>query len=138
MRHVPIRGAKFLGRTTARYRWFSVAYLLGVFFVLPGIILGLSLAGAWIMGSILIVVGLLVIGWIALYQVQKRWPQRLPENLRTWEFLPLCMRSFQPYDDFFLRYICRCRRFQQNEDVGDDDEEMCYDNKAFERQITKI
>ena len=42
---IPIPMAKFLGNTTAKYRWFSVAYLIVMFFVLPLCILGLSIAG---------------------------------------------------------------------------------------------
>ena len=42
---IPIPMAKFLGNTTAKYRWFSVAYLILMFFVLPLCVLGLSIAG---------------------------------------------------------------------------------------------
>lgn len=42
---IPIRMAKVLGNTTAKYRWFSVAYIVIMFFVLPLCILGLSVAG---------------------------------------------------------------------------------------------
>ncbi|KAK3732299.1 hypothetical protein QZH41_010749, partial [Actinostola sp. cb2023] len=45
MRRVPINFAKFLGNTTAKYRWFAVAYLIFGFFLLPAAVFGLSLAG---------------------------------------------------------------------------------------------
>merc|ERR1711871_292250 len=44
LRAVPINAAKFLGATTAVYRWFAVAYLFLCFFVIPAIIMGISLA----------------------------------------------------------------------------------------------
>uniref|UniRef100_H2YZA6 Uncharacterized protein n=1 Tax=Ciona savignyi TaxID=51511 RepID=H2YZA6_CIOSA len=44
MRRIPMRAAKGLGNVTAKYRWFSVFYVICVFFIIPGIILGLSFA----------------------------------------------------------------------------------------------
>ncbi|KAI0222244.1 Sodium-dependent phosphate transport protein 2A, partial [Lamellibrachia satsuma] len=35
MRNVPVTLAKCLGNTTAKYRWFAVAYLAVMFFMLP-------------------------------------------------------------------------------------------------------
>nr|XP_006825498.1 PREDICTED: sodium-dependent phosphate transport protein 2B-like [Saccoglossus kowalevskii] len=43
MRRPPIGGAKFLGNTTAVYRWFSIAYLLVVFFIFPFTVLLISI-----------------------------------------------------------------------------------------------
>ena len=45
MRKIPIKGAKFLGNTTAKYRWFAFMYLAIMFFVFPALVLGLSIAG---------------------------------------------------------------------------------------------
>ncbi len=36
---------KVLGRTTARYRWFAILYLVVMFVMVPGTVLLLSLAG---------------------------------------------------------------------------------------------
>lgn len=41
----PIGMAKFLGNETAKYRWFAVLYLVGMFFFLPTFVLGLSFGG---------------------------------------------------------------------------------------------
>ena len=41
----PIIMARKLGEITAEYRWFSIAYLLSMFFLFPAIIFGLSVAG---------------------------------------------------------------------------------------------
>ena len=41
----PLVACKILGRTTAKYRWFAVFYLIISFFVLPATIVALSLAG---------------------------------------------------------------------------------------------
>ncbi len=45
LRRIPIRMAKRLGRITADYRWFSIVYVIFLFFLFPLIILGLSFAG---------------------------------------------------------------------------------------------
>merc|ERR1711998_733842 len=44
MRRIPINAAKFLGDTTAKYRWFALAYLAVCFFIVPAIIMGISIA----------------------------------------------------------------------------------------------
>ena len=57
----PILLAQHLGDITSRYRWFSVAYLLLMFFIFPAIIFGLSLAGSVAMYVVLTPVAALVI-----------------------------------------------------------------------------
>ncbi|CAL4116130.1 unnamed protein product, partial [Meganyctiphanes norvegica] len=42
----PIPMAKGLGNITAQYRWFAIVYLIGMFFVMPGLVFLLSLVGA--------------------------------------------------------------------------------------------
>jgi len=45
LRRIPIRMATFLGETSAKYRWFAVVYIFGVFIVIPFITFGFSVAG---------------------------------------------------------------------------------------------
>jgi sodium-dependent phosphate cotransporter len=45
LRKFPIRMAEFLGETSAKYRWFAVVYIVGVFFAIPFIVFALSVAG---------------------------------------------------------------------------------------------
>lgn len=45
MRKIPIKAAKYLGSTTAKYRWFALMYLILVFFLFPLLVFALSLAG---------------------------------------------------------------------------------------------
>merc|ERR1711998_256165 len=44
LRWLPINAAKFLGNTTAEYKWFAVAYLFVCFFLVPAIFFALSVA----------------------------------------------------------------------------------------------
>nr|CAH0108752.1 unnamed protein product [Daphnia galeata] len=43
---LPIPMAKFMGDVTAKYRWFAILCLVGLFLLLPATVLGLSIAGA--------------------------------------------------------------------------------------------
>uniref|UniRef100_A0A7N4PF69 Sodium-dependent phosphate transport protein 2B n=1 Tax=Sarcophilus harrisii TaxID=9305 RepID=A0A7N4PF69_SARHA len=107
---LPIRFARGLGNITATYRWFAVFYLIICFFLAPGTVLGLSLAG-W---TVLVGVGgpilflLLVI--LVICVLQARCPQVLPDTLKTWDFLPLWMRSLKPWDGLVSLLTCSCCR----------------------------
>jgi sodium-dependent phosphate cotransporter len=72
--------------------------MLMVFFIIPLIIFGLSMAG-----PIALYIG--VLPFVSLFVVvviinllQRRFPHHLPEVLRDWNFLPLWMRSLEPID----------------------------------------
>merc|ERR1711988_1133100 len=43
-RVLPVSAAKFLGDTTAEYRWFALAYLGVCFFLVPAMFMGISIA----------------------------------------------------------------------------------------------
>merc|ERR1712167_330468 len=102
LRRLPINAAKFLGNTTAEYKWFAVAYLFMCFFAIPAVFFALSVAStaACIVIAILFfLTGLLVVG---INTLQARKPSVLPEVLKSWAFLPECMRSLGPMD----RVLC--------------------------------
>ena len=102
LRAIPINAAKFLGATTAVYRWFAIAYLIMCFFLIPGIIFGISL-GSMVATIVVIAVALSIAAFVVVVNVmQNRCPHCLPKTLRTWTWLPLCMRSLEPMD----RVIC--------------------------------
>lgn len=109
LRRVPIRLAKFLGNTTAGYRWFAVAYLILLYFILPLTIFGLSLAGWYVLLGVFgpIVVFIAVIIMINLLQSKR--PNYLPAGLRSWNWLPLPLRSLEPYDRA-ITVCCRGKR----------------------------
>ena len=106
LRRVPIRLAKLLGNTTADYRWFAVAYLILLYFFLPLIVFGLSLAGWYVLLAVLGPVVLLVVAVIVVNMIQSKRPHWLPARLRSWDWLPLALRSLDPYD----RIITACYR----------------------------
>lgn len=120
LRRVPIRGAKTLGNTTAKYRWFAVIYLLFAFFLIPGLLLGLSFAGIWVMGGFLIVIAVIILFVVVINVLQSKKPNWLPAPLRTWDFLPLPLHSLKPYDAFFTRFLLCCKSCKDQGDEASD------------------
>ncbi len=108
MRKVPVAIATFLGNTTAQYRWFAFLLLFLDFFLVPLLILGLSIAGWQYLVAVLVPVFLLLIAIGVLNLLQKYKPHWLPEKLRTWEFLPEWMRSLAPLDRYVQKMLSLC------------------------------
>jgi sodium-dependent phosphate cotransporter len=111
MRRFPINAAKFLGDTTAKYRWFALAYLFMCFFIIPAIIMGIAVASD-AAAIVVIVIGVLIVLSVSTINwMQRRFPEKLPEKLRTWEWLPTPLRSLEPYDKHIfgpLGKACAC------------------------------
>lgn len=45
--------------------------------------------------------------------LQTKMPRILPRILKNWNFLPLFLRSLEPYDRILRKTICRCKKFNQ-------------------------
>ena len=90
--------AKALGNTTAEYKWFAIVYLFVVFFILPGSIFGLSLAGWKVFAGIMVPIAVFVLAIVIINVMQRKKPDWLPNRLRSWEWLPKTCRSLEPYD----------------------------------------
>ena len=103
---LPVSMARRLGEVTARYRWFSLAYLLLMFFIFPAIIFGLSLAGPVAMYVVLVPLFSVFVLSGTLTLIQRKAPTILPARLRTWAFLPEPLRSLAPVDRLISRVNC--------------------------------
>lgn len=99
----PIPMAQKLGDITSRYRWFSILYLLLMFFIFPAIVFGLSLAGEVAMYVVITPVVFTTLLIILINILQKKQPQLLPTCLKDWSFLPEPMRSLDPLDRLIVR-----------------------------------
>lgn len=107
MRKLPIKGAKALGNTTAKYRWFALAYLIVVFLFAPLILLGLSFNT--IAFGIFFGLFVVVLVFVAVINImQNKCKDRLPKKLQTWDFLPLPLHSLKPYDAIFTKAYAWC------------------------------
>ncbi len=107
----PIGMAKFLGNETAKYRWYAIVYLIGMFFLLPMSVLGLSFGGVVVVLAVLIPIIVLLIIIAIIKSFQKRCPAKLPPVMRNWKWLPEPLRSLAPYDRIFAGCACcnKCR-----------------------------
>lgn len=111
----PIPLAKFLGNTTARYRWFSIVYLLFMFFIFPAAIFALSIPGWYVLAAVLIPIAALIIFVCIIKFIQSKRPSCLPPVLQNWKALPKPLRSLEPYDRA-MKKLCFCDRFQEKEE----------------------
>lgn len=111
----PIPMARKLGEITSEYRWFAGLYVILMFFVVPVIVFGLSLAGLTILYSVL--GGLLLIGLIiaGINLLQTKRPHVLPKCLQSWDCIPVCFRSLKPIDDVITK--CKWLRCFPNERI---------------------
>ena len=120
---LPVRMARKLGEVTSQYRWFSVLYLLMMFFILPAIIFGLSVAGSIALFLVLIPAAVVLVLVTALNLCQKYKPEILPDKLKTWDFLPEPLHSLQPWDRIVVRLNCFRFCMRNRERSGEAQEE---------------
>ncbi len=113
----PIPMAKFLGNETAKFRWFAILYLVGMFFLLPGIVLGLSIAGTIALLCVGIPILIILVFVTVIKILQQKKPTCLPLVMRNWKWLPVGCRSLEPYDRQFAKCAC-CNRFRPTENTN--------------------
>ena len=102
----PIAMAKSLGETTAKYRWFAIAYLVGMFLLLPAFVMGVSFGGDAAIIGVMVPIGIVILAVVVITVLQRKYPKILPKFLHTWKFLPLWMRSLEPMDRLISNFNC--------------------------------
>lgn len=122
----PIPMAKFLGDTTAKYRWFAVIYMILMFIVAPLITMGLSFAGMPYVVAFAVIICVIFLFVVTVNMIRDKKPSLLPAKLQSWKWLPEPMRSLAPYDRIFTNWAC-CKKLKNK---GADAEEQ--DNGGFE------
>ena len=109
MRHLPISASRFLGNTTAKYRWFALFYLVVIFIGLPAIAIGVSHVSFGLLIA-LFLLGLLIFVFVLTVNYMhrnERYNKMLPKLLQNdWRCLPLWMRSLEPMDRFLGKLKC--------------------------------
>ena len=93
-----------------------------MFFLIPAIVLALSLAGTGVFFSVTIPVALALAAIVIVNLMQRnlRAKEWLPAFLRNWNFLPLWMRSLDPLDSVLRKIsgMCCCCCTGYNEIPG--------------------
>ncbi|CAG5126820.1 unnamed protein product, partial [Candidula unifasciata] len=110
----PLPLARFLGNRTAKYRWFAIVYILVVFFLMPGLVFALSVPGWYVLLAVLGPVVVLAIIVCVIKCLQEKRPEALPAKLQNWKFLPLGLRSLEPYDRV-MQKVFFCKRFKDQD-----------------------
>jgi len=132
----PVFMADKLGKVTSKYRWFSVAYLLLMFFVFPAFIFGLSLAGSVAMYIVLVPVAIIIIFITLISVFQRKCPQLLPQKLQDWKFLPSPLRSLEPYDRIIEKLNCvKSCKFKQGVNQNQENQNNGNLNQAYEFDV---
>lgn len=106
----PLTLCKILGKTTATYRWFAVLYLLMMFFLMPGFILSVSLAGQTTFLIVMVPLMTLFFLAVVINILQVKCPTILPPIFMNWNFLPIWMHSLEPYDGVMRNLLC-CSKY---------------------------
>ncbi|XP_007459001.1 PREDICTED: sodium-dependent phosphate transport protein 2C [Lipotes vexillifer] len=122
---LPIPLAKRFGDLTARYRWVAIAYLLLSFLLLPLAACGLSLAGSTVLAAVGGPLAVLVLLVILVAILQRHRPAWLPRRLRSWAWLPLWLRSLEPWDRL-VSHCCPCKACSPPQAAAK--EAHCYEN----------
>jgi sodium-dependent phosphate cotransporter len=114
MRKIPMYCSMNLGNITADYKWFAIFFLLMTYFVIPLVMLALSIPGlvvfACVMGPVLLLLLIIVI----INRMQTKCPSKLPNKLQTWDWCPLACHSLEPYDKVVIK-ICPCKMCKDTE-----------------------
>ena len=135
LRNIPLRLARGLGNITAKYRWFPVVYLVTMFFLFPAGVFGLSLAG-W---EVILTVGLIIIAIAAFITtvnlLQERKPEVLCVTLQTWNWVPLPLKSLEPYDKLFN--CCHGNTYKEDIRKPDDLTETNANNNVISNGLSK-
>ena len=109
----PKKLARKLGNIVFEYRWFIFFYIAILYIVGPLVTLGLALIPDWIG---IAVVGIptvfIVFALIIIRIIQKKFPKVLPYYLKNFEWLPIWMRSLEPYDKKISKLKCICTCFK--------------------------
>jgi hypothetical protein len=102
--------AEKLGEIVFKYRWFIYVYVSSVYFIIPLIMLGLALIPKWIGLAIVgIPIILLFLVLLVVLLLRRFCPKILPEKLKNFDWLPIWMRSLEPYDAKMKNLSC-CRK----------------------------
>lgn len=104
-RRLPIFLAQNIGRITERYRWFIVVFIISFFVIIPFTIIGLSLLPEFVIPLTFISILIFIFLCFFLSCSQNTFPELLPEDLRTWDFVPKHFRSLKPYDPYMSQFF---------------------------------
>ena len=82
--------------------------------------------------SLVSALGIVVILILSISILQNKKPTILPKVLKNWKFLPLHLRSLEPYDAFVVKYLICCKKLKSShESQSDIDESFVIHDPVF-------
>jgi len=127
MRRIPIAIARRLGKCTRIWRFFPVVYIIVMFFVLPGILLGLSACfekgtkGFIVLGSFLVILIVFGIGYTAYWWKWKDGKEKCVSCLKARQRQQDAKKAL-PDDMDYLK--AELARLKEHTGLPDDEEEV--------------
>jgi len=109
----PIPMARTLGNITARFRWFSLVYLVFMFIVFPLFIFGLSFCGSVVMYIVLIPLAAFIVLCVVVAVLQDKKPHLMPGFMKQYDVVAIVINILQFFDDILTRLRC-CRSESDN------------------------
>lgn len=104
----PVQMAKFLDNQTAKYRWFAILYLIFAFFLFPAAGFGLSMASWIALVAVFSPIAFIILIVLIIKLIQNKRPNCLPKKLKNWKWLPLPLRSLEPFDRALMKVTGNC------------------------------
>ena len=103
----PKRLARALGNIVFKYRWFLFVYVISVYFVLPLVVFGLALIPYWIGLAVFgLPIVFLILSVLVIKILRSKAPKILPPFLRDFSWLPIYLRSLEPWDTKMKSLSC--------------------------------
>ncbi|RMZ97001.1 sodium-dependent phosphate transport 2B-like [Brachionus plicatilis] len=91
--------AQKFGNVIFNYQWLTYVYAALVYFIIPTIVFSLALIPYWIGLAILIIpIVFLILNYLVIVILRKLVPQKLPEKLKSFVWLPRWIRSLDYWD----------------------------------------
>ena len=115
MRNVPLAIAKFLGVQCARRRWIGFVYILNRYFIVPLVLIGLSLAGPAVFVGVTVPLFVIFIAWVIFEIVRRKRPAWLPLYMRVYPSAPPSPHWYC-YSPFWCHAFCRERDTESPDD----------------------
>ena len=107
----PLFCAKLWGSKVVHYKWFSVLYLFVAIVLLPLLLIGFSFLNTILLYTTVILLALILTAVELINYMQRNHQKQLPRVLKTWEFLPLPLRSLSTLDfviQTYMEVFCCC------------------------------
>ncbi len=93
-----------------------------MFILLPLLFMALSFAGASYVIAVASLICSVFLSVTLINLLREKYPSILPDFLKTWKWLPVWLRSLEPYDKLFSQMSCckgKCAKGDKAGNIGE-------------------